>query len=384
MAAGGPTAADQAAADRVEVVVIGGGPAGATAALTLANAGRRVLLVGGEGGRAASVGEALPPAARPLLRDLGLLPLVEGDGHLPCLGNVSAWGSGELVVHDFLRDPHGPGWHLDRQRYDRALRNAAAEAGARIEPETHGAGVERDGEGWAVRLRSGGPGHGAPAERTVHASWLVDATGRASAVARWVGARRRRADRLVAFVARFRPQAGAGGDRDDRTWIEAVEDGWWYSARIPPGERVVAFHTDAALADLAVLRSADGFAGRLGRAPHLGPLLAGRGYRIVGRPRGVDASSAILDRVAGAGWLAVGDAAASFDPLSSQGLLNAHYTGLRGGQAILRSLAGDPTAVPGYAARIDRIYRAFLAHRTTYYGAEGRWRTRPFWSQRAA
>jgi 2-polyprenyl-6-methoxyphenol hydroxylase-like FAD-dependent oxidoreductase len=54
------------------VVIAGGGPAGAITALVLARAGHRVLMADCTSG-AARTGEALPPAARPLLRDLNLL-----------------------------------------------------------------------------------------------------------------------------------------------------------------------------------------------------------------------------------------------------------------------------------------------------------------------
>ena len=56
----------------------------------------RVLLADDSADRAFRIGEALPPAAGPLLRDLGVLDRFLADGHLPCYGNVSSWGSDEL------------------------------------------------------------------------------------------------------------------------------------------------------------------------------------------------------------------------------------------------------------------------------------------------
>lgn len=385
--------------DEPEVLIVGGGPAGAAAAIALASAGRRVLLVDAEGaGRATAgglaVGEALPPAARPLLRDLGVLAAVEAGGHLPCVGNVSVWGAPTPVTRDFLRHPHGPGWHLDRARFDASLRRAAA-AGAEVRCGARVVAVEREGGGgdperpepgraaererpvaaaWRARLR-GADG----AERSIRCRWLIDASGRAGVVARRLGAIRRRDERLVAFVARIRPTAGAGEDRDDRTWIEAVAGGWWYSARVPGGDRIVAFHTDPDLADRTALRTAAGLAAGLAQAPALATLLAAHGYRPTGRPRGVDAGGARLDPAAGPGWLAVGDAAVSVDPLSSQGLLNALYTGLRGAQAVDRALAGDDDAPADYAARLAEIHRAYRSHHAAYYAAERRWPAEPFW-----
>jgi flavin-dependent dehydrogenase len=148
-------------------------------------------------------------------------------------------------------------------------------------------------------------------------------------------------DRLVAFYARFLPSGSAPHDEDSRTVVEAAPDGWWYTTLVPSGERVVAFLTDNDLADRVALRSASGFTDLLGESRHLDHLLTSHGYRPDGNPRGADAGTARLNRFGGPGWLSVGDAALSFDPLSSQGILNALYMGMKAGQAIARSMSGD-------------------------------------------
>src|SRR5438270_11930034 len=111
-----------------DALVVGGGPAGAAAALMLTKVGWSVCLVD-VGGQCVKIGESLPPAVTLLLRDLGLWDGFLREGHLPCFGNVSAWGSDELAQTDFIFDPYGNGWHLDRIRFDAFLRNAARDAG---------------------------------------------------------------------------------------------------------------------------------------------------------------------------------------------------------------------------------------------------------------
>ncbi|WP_051966410.1 LodA/GoxA family CTQ-dependent oxidase [Kitasatospora mediocidica] len=81
----------------------------------------------------------------------------------------------------------------------------------------------------------------------------------------------------------------------------------------------------------------------------------------------------------GDGWLAVGDAATAFDPISSQGILTALHTGLTGALALHAHLTGDPTALPSYRTTLQPSSPPTTA---TTYTAEPRWPTHPFWSRR--
>jgi flavin-dependent dehydrogenase len=128
--------------------------------------------------------------------------------------------------------------------------------------------------------------------------------------------------------------------------------------------------------------SAAGFAARLGATRYVRGLIMVHRYEPVGPPRAASAQTARLDRVGGAGWAAVGDAAISFDPLSSQGVLTALFTGLRAAQAVDRALAGDPAAIDEYSRRVGEIDRAYRHHRDACYAAEARWPDRPFWRRR--
>jgi flavin-dependent dehydrogenase len=108
----------------------------------------------------------------------------------------------------------------------------------------------------------------------------------------------------------------------------------------------------------------------------------------IGRLRCTEACGARLDDVHGFGggpdaqWLAAGDAALAFDPLSSQGLYNALYSGMKAGQAIVAALAGDDSALARYAGRLEQIRAHYLARRRAVYESEGRWADAEFWRQR--
>jgi flavin-dependent dehydrogenase len=323
--------------------VIGGGPAGCAAATTLARTGRAVLLVVDRRPRRTfGVGEGAPPGLDQAVDDVfGDDTFVPTD-HLRSLGNRAAWASDDLVGTDFMFNPFGTGWHLDRLAFDARLLAATEAAGATVRTSV-------------------------PGGASIVAPVTIDASGRHADHARHRGARRRTGDRLIAVLATY-PRATT--DDDATTTVEAVEAGWWYTCPIPHQRRVVAFLTDGDLL-AAELRTPAGFDGHVHRTTHIAPLL---GPAAPGAPLVVPAGTAHLEPPGGHGWLAVGDAAASFDPLSSQGILTAVLMGREAARCL-----DDPQA---YAAR----YRAIIAHnqaeRLAIYQRAQRWPTAPFWARR--
>jgi len=358
------------------VAVAGAGPAGAAAARVLARAGIGVLLVSVGPRSAFQVGESLVPAGRAMLEELGVWRAFLADGHLPCYGNVSAWGGPELGETDFIRSPYGHGWRLDRARFDTLLCRMAAEGGATLWERARVRGLAREERGWRLTLQTpDGP-------RDISRAWLLDCTGRGRHVATSLGVARRYADRLVAFYARFRPDGRMPEDQDSRILVESTPRGWFHTAALPSRERIVTFFTDADLAWAREAKSAAGFLALTREAPRVAATLRAHGYAMAEGPRATDARSSRLDRFHGAGWMAAGDAATSFDPLSAQGILSALYSGLKAGQALADHLGGDHAALPRYDALIAEVYDRFLDNRLAYYGYEQRWPDSPFWTVR--
>jgi flavin-dependent dehydrogenase len=357
----------------VDIVVLGAGPAGAALALTLAPR-HRVLLVDRAREPAVRIGESLIPAARRLFRDMRILDALEAEGHPDYLGNLSHWGAGPVQVTDFLRDPDGPGWHLDRVRFERFLRTAAARRGARIMAPARVGQLERTARGWDLSLRAG-----SRTER-VHGRLLVDATGRAATIAKRLGAERENVDRLTAHWLTGDVDAESS-DTAGFSIVESEPEGWWYSAPLAGGTRVLAFHTDSDATPIET-RQSDRLIDRAMALPGLGRVLDGIGFRPAAELAVTAANSARLSQVAGDGWLAVGDAAFSFDPLASRGLFNALYSGWSGAMAAHDYLTGAEPDFSAYAADLDRAWRLYRRQLATIYGGEPRWRDHRFWRRR--
>src|SRR3954466_14280816 len=118
--------------EEFDFAVVGGGPAGAVVSLCLARKGWRVALMEATVFHGERYGETLPPEINPLLRELGLWDAFQELRSLEAPGIISAWGSAVPYELDFVGSPHGPGWHVDRNRFDEMLCSEAAMAGARL------------------------------------------------------------------------------------------------------------------------------------------------------------------------------------------------------------------------------------------------------------
>jgi flavin-dependent dehydrogenase len=350
-----------------DVVVLGAGPAGLATAITIRRETRASVLVADAGPPARErFGESVAPDLLVPLKQLGLLDEFRAGGHAPCPGSASIWGGDRVGYNDYILNPTGPAWRLQRGAFDEMLTRAARESGAELCWATRYLQSLPDEKGHRLLLgnREG--------KREVRGRWIVDATGPAARFALHAGARRIVDDRMYGLARYARIHAG---NMTMQILLEADEDGWWYAARVPDDRVVVLFASEVETARRLKARGHEGFERLLGATKLIAPILA----KLELERKAYFATpvySSRLDRPEGAGSLAVGDAAASYDPIVARGITKALEDGVAAG----RRIAERSESTGSYSERIAARFRIYAETRTHLYEIERR--DGPFWQKR--
>ncbi len=322
-----------------DALILGGGPAGLATALSLKQhqPDASIGIVEPNPYNSLRPGETLSPSCRSIFETLKLWEaFVTEPRFRSAPGISSAWGDEILVDQTLIKT----GWHITRPAFDAWLADIARSRGI-----SWITGDCRD------------------------ADFIVDATGRKAAFAHEMGANRQTADQLVGHY-RFYNEAPS----NTSTVIEAYEHGWWYAASLPDGRLAVACFCDAEMAR-SVDKNWDQY---LSRAPNIQHMAVGESSAGFIR----SAASGCLDKMTGSNWLATGDAACTFDPITGQGISKAMQSGIFASYAILDYWRHKPEGLAKYEAILKQSYEEYLQLRRTYYSLEERWRDQPFWQKR--
>lgn len=298
-----------------DVVIAGGGPAGAAAARLLAAWGHRVALLTRPPHHQPLV-ESLPPSITRLLDRTGLRGAMDQAGFLRSTGNTVWWGSDEARAEYFDRGQLG--YQVPRARFDHLLLDQAAAAGAAVHRQAIVRSIEP--------IPGSGGHHGVSydadgATRQLRARWVLDCTGRAGLTARQGWRQAEPGLRTTALVATWEQENWPVADVS-HTLVESCGDGWAWSVPESSTRRQVAVMIDPVLTPLR------GGAGLLER--YRAELAATRRMRVilesarmVGSPWARDASPYTATVTGEPGHLLAGDAASFTDPLSSFGVKKA-------------------------------------------------------------
>lgn len=391
------------------VVILGGGVAGCAAALAIHALGRGFTLTiveKSDPGLSSShprIGETIQAHVVVLLQRLGLWQSFLQCDFLPAYGTAAAWGESEPYCNESIASPYGHGWHVDRVRFDQWLVTQVKSRGIEYLTQSQLNESEyRDGK-WRCEIRS----VGTESDTKIDCDFIIDATGRQAIFSRKHGAKRIFDDKLIAMYRFLKDDRTCSSEvmennepiYDTCTLIESHNAGWWYSAYLPNNRWVVSFMCDADLAKeegfkqpqkwLELLKESPNTYRRL--APRLQELNAAENTDV-----GITltaAHSQCLDFCVGEAWLAVGDAASAYDPLSSLGIFKAFRTAIYASYAIsdyLFPIASPHSsklnqvsrkALEKYQHVVTQEYKSYRIKQREYYEEEQRFDT-PFWERR--
>lgn len=329
-----------------DVVVIGGGPAGSTAANMLAQKGYEVVLLEKVRHPRLTVGESVLPHVWNYLDLVGATKEIEAANFIQKSGGTAVWQGviRQLAIKDFGFTR--PSLHVERDEFDQILLRTAERRGVRVFEEVSVRSVQLDEaeRGVAYTDRRGG-GH---EEGRIRCRYLLDASGQAAVIANQLGIREFDNDlRFTSYWGYYDNSAYVAQDGLICPWemrrqvkpttVQLGIGDWGWCWHIVQKE-----HTSVGLV-LAPSQTAEFKAGASVLEQRFD--LACRRLPIVGdllRPATLVGGSVLAIRdfayrpvkLAGDGWFLAGDAAAFVDPINSAGVITACYMGYGAASAI--------------------------------------------------
>ncbi len=346
-----------APAEPCDILVVGGGPAGCTAAALLAERGRDVVLLEKASHPRFHIGESLLPRNTAIFDRLGITAEVGALGVPKPGAEFVSDATGQQVRYAFvdgLDKVFTSSWQVPRAEFDTLLFRTAAARGARVAEQTRVTGISF-GQERSLVTAIGPDG----AERQYAARYVLDASGRDTLLASKLGTRRaNKHNNTAALFAHYRGVARRGGELEGFISVHLAEDGWFWLIPLPDDVMSVGF-----VGNQAAFKGRKGtpeqlFQARLDSSPSVSARM--RGAERLGGVTSTGNFSYDAARSWGEGWAMIGDSFAFVDPVFSSGVLLAMTAGEMGAE-VADAWLDDPAAGRARARRMERDLRHAMA-----------------------
>lgn len=357
-----------------DVLIVGGGPAGSSTALSLLRyTNFKVVVLEQSNLNTMRVGEQVNASIFDILEYMGITKNdFDNETFLPAFDSLAAWGNANVSSRHSIFSTQHDSYQLDRENFDLLLLKKVSESGATVLPRTKALEFSFENDFWEVLLE-----HQIKGSFKIKAKYIVDASGRQSYVARKVGLDFEQHDELVAVGTFLHFDKNITLTQE--IFVETVEDGWWYFATLPDNKVVVSLFSDADIVKEKQLHKAEHWVKEILKTKHIQKKLPSSVtiHKIWTR----NAFSHFVRMDGQNHFLAVGDAVASFDPISSMGIGFAMSSGSFAAKAIADH-SSNPNALKVYEESIQNILSNYNETKGLYYRKEQRWPDSSFWKKR--
>lgn len=348
-----------------DVAIIGAGPAGSTAAILLAKAGRRVLVLEREKFPRFHIGESLLPFSMKTFARLGVEKKLRA-GFVEKFGGEIAEASGEKAAKFYFKDGFGAqtdrSYQVTRAEFDKMMLDHARESGAEVREETAVEKIDFDGEGAAVSF----------AGETIGARYVIDASGRNSVLGAKFKLRKNypHLQKLSLFAHYEGLEREPGIDGTITRMVRTLQS-WFWVIPLNHDRTSIGVVLDAADFKKSKLPAEEFFESALAEQPLLVDRI-GNGRRVSPVYSAADFSYRSA-KLVGDRWLLAGDAAGFIDPVFSSGVFLAVFAGEKAAD-LLQEVLDHPKRARrrfrAYERLVNRAMDVYLRFVESWYSGK--------------
>lgn len=360
--------------ENCNVCVIGSGSAAFSAAITLAEKGIKTVLLkqGQEQATKKYFGETLSQNITSSLFDIGMQDSFQNIFMSTIENSISSWGTASIDKKSNLLHPAGFGWIFKREEFENSLCKRLNETKAKI-ISSDIISISKKINNWIINIDTDFD------KVSISSDFIIIAVGR-DKLNSFPLPRKTSVDKLVSCIVSFKEP---NNHFDKSIYVDSSKNGWFYSIMNDSGNRIINYFTDG---DLLGSKNEKGhiefLKSEIKSLPSLSDVVSLSGFNKIHFYKVVSANTTFRTSLFQERILVCGDAAQTYDPLSSQGITNALKDGISLGSAISDYYNGNENSFKEYETGRRNNFVEYLKNRHRIYSNEVRWKSNPFWERR--